>query len=512
MGKIQETIISRFDGGITNDPRDPASNVARMVANFDVINHPHKMVPYRESEAGHDSTSSTSRGLQNFAVALRSGNYVLYALGEQDGNAKSEVEYKALTTGAATDLDDDDWASPSGGDQSGGSISQFNLFVWYHKTLKLYMARDSQYIWTHAPPSTADTTALDLTSFTNIAQGLVHSKDDILYIPYDNKIAKNDNGSWTNAALTLPTHLYITSICEYGNYLAIGCASLNVVGHSVVYLWDRNSSLTTLSESINWGVGTLQILDVVDGTLIGISRSAGTTPILYERIYFRAYNGSYAEVFKVLDITDGGSSAASTLPIAKQKFDNRLFFLMDVTLDGIQRAGLWSIGRNKLGQFTLVLERTVNNDTALSTGAMYNFIIVGDYTFIAYDDSAGDDQVSKTNDSASYTATSIYESKIFNAGDSSLKKDLMGVTVTTEAMPANGQIVLKYQINENIGDGTWTTIFTNTTDDSVSYSVPKQSGLLPTEYKEIAFRIESTGGAIITGLSFEEEVTGKRNY
>ena len=70
-------------------------------------------------------------------------------------------------------------------------------------------------------------------------------------------------------------------------------------------------------------------------------------------------------------------------------------------------------------------------------------------------------------------------------------------------------MVLQYATDEDITTGSFTTIFTNTTDNSISQS---NVDSLPKEYKEIQFRIESTGNAEITGLTFKEEVTGKRNY
>lgn len=513
MGKLIETIVSRFDGGITNNPRDPASNVARMVTNFDILTNPHKLIPYRDSEDG-DQDAATQKN-QSFAVGRRTGTtYSMYGLGVVSGTARAEVNYKNLTTGAATDLDDDDWASPSGDDQSLAGTANFELFTYYQRTNRLYGARAGTHIFSYLLTAAGwvDSEA-DLTAYTNVANGLVHSKDDILYVPYDNKIAKNSNGSWTVPALTLPTHFYITSICEYGNFIAIGCAPLSGIGNSRVYLWDRNASLTTLSESIDWGSGVLKVLEEIDGILIGISLEGSSTIAFKDRIYFRAYTGGTVQTFKTLYADD---ATGTVLPITKQKVNNRVYFLMKIVLNGATRTGVWSVGRSSPDSpFVLVHERTQNNDTALGAGVLKGFHVLGDYTFIAYTTAAGDLAMSKTNDQSSFTATSIYESKIFNAGDSSLKKDLLGTTVTTEYLPANGQVVLKYATDEDIGTDSWTTIFTDTTDNSISHSavnIESSGAALPRDYKEIAFRIESTGGAEITGLSFMEEITAKRTY
>ena len=139
MGKIIETKIDRFDGGITNDPRNPAGNVARVVSNFDVITSPKKMTPYRSSESG-DSAPTTSIK-RNFCVALRTGTtYSLYALGVQVAQAvRAEVLFKNLTTGAATDLDDSGWDNVGTYQASSGVVS-FNLFTYYRRDGHIFFA------------------------------------------------------------------------------------------------------------------------------------------------------------------------------------------------------------------------------------------------------------------------------------------------------------------------------------------------------------------------------------
>ena len=372
---IIETKINRFDGGMVNDPRDPKENTCRVVTNFDILTNPRKITPYYDSESG-DSGATTSQK-QNFCIALRTGTtYRLYALGVVSGTGRGEVLMKDLTT-SSNDLIDGGWLTPNNNQSSAGAVS-FNLFVYYAKTGLIYGVRASQYIWAFDPSSVASwsDSARDLTSFTNIAQGLVHSKDDILYIPYDNKILKNNNGSWTDAALTLPSHLYITSICEYGNYLAIAASPLSSVGDSYVYLWDRDATLATLSESINWGQGKLNILEEIDGYLIGISSIDGLSSVLTDRVVFKYYFGNTVRKFKEIR-----GMSVSGKGIDKQKTNNRLYFLLTGTIGGATKEGLFSVGLSE-ENFVLIHERTPNNNTA--SGGLKGFFIVNDFTFISY--------------------------------------------------------------------------------------------------------------------------------
>lgn len=500
--------VNKFNEGIKNDPRAVSSAGARVVTNFDVLSNQHKMTPYRDSEDG-DSGASTSQK-QNFCVALRTGTtYNLYAVGRQSAANKAEVLMKSLSTGSSTDLDDNAWATPTN-NQSAVATPNFNLFVYYAKRNRIFGAEAGTTIWSFDPSSSAawGDESHSLT-YTSLAQGLVHSKDDVLYIPYSDgsgtpKIAKNDNNSWTDAALTLPADLYITSICEHGNYLAIGCAPRSGVGHSRVFLWDRDSSLATLSDSIDWGEENLYVLEEIDGILVGVSLAGGigSAAVRFnDRVIFR-----YASVSNAIKFAEliGGSS--TNVRLAKQKLNNRLYFMMSITLNGSVREGVWSVGRNDpYSPMSIVHERTPNNDTALTAnGGLRNFIFVGDYCFISYLNASGAYALSKTNDSESYTATSIFESLInpeMLELDRLLTKKLISVGATYEPLPTGGQVVVRYKVD----GGSWVTVFTESTAGATRtepYTITA-SGVQFTDGVEYEFRIESTGGAVVTGLKYK---------
>jgi len=497
MGKIIETYIKTFDGGIANDVRDPRKDKCRMVTNFDIVSST-RMTPYRDSESG-DTAAATSQK-QNFCIAYwtpATAQWKIFSLGVKSGAGTAEVLMKQLD-----DLADNSWDTPAVNQSASGGTS-FNLFVYYHKTGKIYGARAGTHIWAFAlDGSTAWDDTENALAYTNIAQGLVHSKDDILYIPYDNKIAKNDNGVWTNAALTLPTHYKINSICEFGNYLAIAAAPLSGIGNSRVFLWNMDSD--TWDEEIDWGEGALKILEEVEGYLVGISHLGANVARFNDRITFKYLSGNKAVKYDELiaDVND-----ACLLPIAKQKANGRLFFMLDILIDGVEREGVWSFGRSLIEpNFTIVHERTPDDDVALSGGVLKSFFIVEDYMFISFVNAGSDFQLTKTNDASSYTATSSYE-KLFNTVDSQTTKKLLGVSVTFADLPTNAQVVLKYKIDENIPSSTWVTVFTHAVASSIRHSainIESTGATLPT-YKEIMFRIESTKGAEITGLKFLEE-------
>lgn len=496
--------FNQFDGGMLNDPRTPALSACRVSTNFDLFTNPRRMSPYRSSESGDDAADTSQK--QNFCVGLwgLTSAYRLFSLGVKSGASTAEVLMKDLTT-TSDDLSDDTWLTPTNNQSSSGATS-FDLFVYYKTTGLIYGARAGSHIWAFDPTNNADWNDSEASvSYTHVAQGLVHTSNDILYVPYDNKIASNNAGSWNTTALTLPSHLYITSLSEYGNYLAIGCAPLSGIGNSVVFLWNMDETVTTIDQNIDWGEGQLTALENIEGYLVGISLSGNSTTRNNSRVIFRVYE-STAGATKFAELVSG---LTINLRPQKQKIDNRLYFMMSLTLNGSIREGIWSIGRTPSGTFSIAHERTPNNDTALGNGVLESFYIVGDYAFISYINNDGDFALSKTITQATFSATSIYESLInpnMPATDRSARKKLGAVSMSFAPLTGNQQAVLKYRVD----GGDWTTIFTKTASspdaDLCTYRTTNAQGTPFSQGTEYEFRIESTGGAEITEFAYGYDI------
>lgn len=512
-----KVIINKFDGAMVNDPRDPRENVSRVLTNFDILTDPYRMIPYRDSEDG--STNQSNIKIQNFAVGKLNGTptYALFGLGVTSGNAKAEVYYKNLSTGGSNDLGDDGWAETTGNKDTTGTTGAFDLFIFYEKTGLFYGARDGSHIWTYDAVNTTFAASSKALTYTNVAQGIVHSKDDILYVPYYyngggvgasavSAIASKDGaGGWNTGALNLPKHLRIRSIAEFGNYIAVACEPVSGAtpgfGGSIVYLWNRDSTLTTLSDSIYWGEERLLIIEEINGNLIGISIATGATRFT-KRIIFR--NLSVSSGIKFAEFTTSNPSIGTDLLSFKRKINNRLYFLMEIEIDGVARDGVWSVG-GRPGEFNIIHERTTSNDDTFTDLELFGFHAIGDYIFISHADSAVHAMV-KTNNTASYTASSIYESQInpkMIEGDRGKNKQLTAIRVTYEPLPSAGQVVLKYKVD----GGSYITVFTETTDGVLFTERVKDA--TPDEFtsgREYEFRIESTGNAVITGLEYKYDV------
>ena len=496
--------LNTWNTSMVSDPRDRRKAACRFCQNFDYLTNPHKLTPYRNSQ-DFDSSSATSKK-QNFAIAFTSGTtWKLFGLGVVSGSGKAEILFKNLGTGGINDFDDALWGIPSNNASASGA-TDFNLFTFYKQTGLIYGAKSGTSIWAFDPTGSAAFAETERSiTYANIAEGLVHSKDDILYIPYDNKIAKNNNGAWTDVAITIPSHLFITSIGENGNFLVIAASPLSGIGKAVTYLWNRDDSLTTLTESVQWGEGIIKIIDTVDGQLVGISISDQNSQRFVPKITFRYLIGNRARKFYEFKSETGFGQLQSS----KQIIDNRLYFSLGIILNGNIRQGLCSVGWSDAeAGFNFSFEKTPENDTAIDNGstALKSFIIVGDYAIQSYIDAGSDFALSNTNNSSVFSATSIRETTI-NPGmdleDMTSKKNLKAVSLAYEKLPAAGQVVLKYRVD----GGSYITIFTETTDNTiVTEAIFDTNKAQFKSGREFEFRIESTGGAEITELKYEYSI------
>lgn len=444
-----------------------------------------------------ESTLDTIR-IQNFVIT----NTGLFGVGIVGGGDNHTQVYTKVTPTDPTTV----WTAAPGTSTSSSSVELNIGAVVYHNYI---YGVNSGGVWKYGDITTggsATFTYNDYTTHVPTANGLVHSKDDIMYWPSGNLVLKNDSGSWS-VGITLPTNSAINSIAEYNNYLAIACDQAD--GTVVVYLWDRDTSLTTLSEKIDWGVGSIKHIENIGGLLCGISTTSANATSLMPRIMFKYYDGARVITFEEFVCT------SITFPNHpnKQKFNNLFYFLATMVIDGTTFAGLWKIFKNPQGQMAVSFDKLPRNDTTI--GNLEGFIRWGDYTFIAYLISGtAAFTIWRTDDQANYIATSIAESTINpeeverkrgSAGDRSKQKQLKAVALSTEPITSGQSAVLKYRVD----GGSWSSaIITSNVVGTVTLEAwtDINTGNAFLNGREYEFRIESTGGAEITEVKYKYEV------
>ena len=499
MGKQKTTIINTFNEGLASDRRVNQANKFALTKHFDAFRYKHKLVPHYNTEADEVKAATMTR----FVIGIKGSSHVIYALGDSIDTTDLVSIYEhneGVTLG---------WVKPSNY-ESTIDYDLLNGNVLFEYRDKLYTFADNRLI-NFTIGGSWDSTGEDLTSITDVADPVHHPADDIAYFFYDNIVGKIDGASaFEDNVLVLPTNLKITSACPYGNYLAIGCSTKDTINpKSTVFLWDRDSSLTTVSQQIDFGGGVIEKLANLDNKLIAVMsyHLADIYGADSGKILIKEATSEKAKVInKIL------SDAVLAIGVMANGIveDNKLYLAIAIKKNGDFRKGIWVIDSN--GNATLDY---VEEDVADDGTAVYNGILkTGNMWTIAHS-SDGSVNRTKLTSGAKYTFTSKYESLIFDEGDNSRTKKLIGVTVMTEPLlstPDNGKIVLKYRKDADLIDGSWTTIFTEATDNSIEFDAVNIAGATLPEYKEIQFRIESTGGAVITGLKWKSEIIEKQLY
>lgn len=501
MSKLTTITINNFSGGISDDVREDNATKFQVTRHFDVFSNPTRLTPYRSLEADTND-GSTSTGLKAYLVqdyVYASSSAKLYGLG-QTGGGLTKIVYKAdATTG--------NWTLPASSEGNGavrnGCLVEYKDYLWgFQGTTQVF-----KWGLLSGTPSITNT-AGTVGTITSVAQGLI-AKDDNLYLPYNNKLARVTSGGTVNdAVLTLPTNFKITSLANYGNYLAIACSPVSVYnGVSKVFIWNLTSP--DVQEVIDWGEGELRILETIEGMLVGVTdrylnnaSGAGRGSMIIQ-----VYQGGSPQVVKEVFTQ---ALTGKTIPLSKAVKNNRVFWAAKIMTDSAgttYNEGIWSFGRKNVNYpFSLSLDiedSAVNNGGNIDSDGIQAFGSAANYFFITH---SGDGSIDKTNDTSAYTFTSAYESQVMDFGDPDADKTLLSAKVSFRKLVSGESLTLKYRVN---GATAWTTIGTHAVADTLSktfLNVEASGNVAFASGYEYEFRVESTGGLEITGLVLKARI------
>ena len=471
---IKEIKITKFDGGISDSLLQPSSNSFGLSKHFDIFSNPYKLTPYRSTEADTgtsvSSTDLEQYRVQDFQLGL---DGKLYGLGRAAASSVPKVFSKVdPTTG--------NWTVEATAQGTGALIR--GCFIEWQSAWWMFSGTTDVSKWTIG--STFTNSVGTVATIVSVAQGVVGA-DGNMYMFYNNKVVRvSSAGAITDNVMTaIPTDMRITSACRFGSYLAIACAygTSNTAlpsGRSQVYIWDYVTT-ATVSDIVDWGEGLLRVIGNIEGRIVGVTDKYLSNPISLSRgsMVVRMWGGGIPKIMKEIVANQLVTADSGTLAIPITRFprnvvikDNVMYWVASVpfglstSTESTYHLGIWAFGRKNINSdFALTLDYI---EEAVDTSNFYinSFGNAGNYWFIAHSvESAG--KVTKTDDVANYTITSIYETQKF--GNKKTTNKLFGANVQTEYMPTAGQVVLKYKINEQTA---YTTIFTHTTDNSLSHS------------------------------------------
>ncbi len=494
MSKTVEISIKNFFGGVSDDPREVSPSKFIIAKHFDIFSQPNRLVPNRSLETDtNDGSSST--GMKQYLIRdflYGSSSAKEYGLG-QNASGNTKIVFKAdATTG--------NWTLPS---SSEGSDAVWNgCFVEYKDYLWGFQGSN---VWKwgtlSGSPSITNGVGSTAVTITSVAQGII-AKDDNLYLPYNNRVSRvTSGGTYNDSVLIIPSNFKITSIANFGNYLAIAAAPISTFnGVSKVFLWNLTS--VEVQEAVDWGEGEIRVLDTVEGMLVGItdrylnnSAGAGRGSLIIQ-----GYSGGTPQVLKEVF---GLALSGKTMPISKAVRNNRLFFSAKIktNIAGTEyNEGIWSFGRKNINYpWALnldIIDENINSSGIQAFGTAANFF------FISH---SADGSIDKTDDTVAYSFSSIYETQIYDFGDLDSDKRLESIKVSFRKLAAGESITAKYKVDDATS---WTTIGTyNTVGDISRTFVNIESTAVDfASGREFKFQLISSGGAEITGYKCKATV------
>lgn len=479
---MKQLTIKQFNGGVSDSLREKSSNGFSIAKHFDIFSDPFKLKPVRSAENADTNETLLALGCRDF---LYTSDDKLYFFGRNTVTSYTKAAYKSdFTSQTITTL-----AFTGAGVFVYGAITEYKGYIWgFQGTNRVFKLKLSDGSFTDAAGTvgTLDTAVIH-------PKGVI-AKDDNLYLAYNNTIVRiNAAGTVTDEVLVLPTNLTITSLENYGNYLAIA-ASQGSDKNAYVFLWDLVSD--DVSEAIDWGKGDLKVIGYIDGYLIGVSNKYASSSLGQNKgsLLIKYYDGSTSKIIK--EIVAGGTGTVGTfLTNYKAVKNNKLYFYSRFPVtSSVFNDGIWCVGRkNPSSPFAVNLE-IIDSTVEATTLGFYGWHSFGEYFIYGY--SGG--LIRQTNDQATYAETSVYESQELYDDDGK-RITVKNLKVFFDSLPASSQVVAKFRKD---GTTAWTTLFTHTTASTLS---KEYSFIIPSTCDYFQLRLESTGGAVITGYAVQYE-------
>lgn len=495
MGKEVIKGSTSFFGGLSDDPSGKNLSQFKASGNFDVFSLPNRLTPYRSLEAD-ENDGSTSDGMKQYFLRdfrYASGSAKIYAMG-QNGSGYPKIVYKNdATTG--------NWILPSSSEGNGavrnGCFFEYKDYMWF------FQGNTAVAKWglLSGTPTITNLVANVASTITSVADGII-AADGNGYMAYNNVVVRiSTSGTVTDLAKTVPDNFKITSLSNYGRYMAIACApKLPYNGESKVFIWDLSSDLFT--DTIPWGEGDLQVLESVEGAIVGVTdrylnNSAGAGK---GALVVKVYQNGTPQVVKEIFTK---SLVNKSMPQSKAVKNGRLFFSAKIMTNAAGTEyveGIFSFGR-KTSQYPSALALDIVPE-GVNTSGIQAFGTAGNFFFVAH---SNDGSIEKTNDSAVYAHTSFYETQDLDFDDPFSDKTLLSVKVSFSKITSGQSVTAKCKWDDAMS---FTTIGTFSTVGKTSRTFVniESTGLALPSGKELSLRFETTGGLEITGWSAKARI------
>lgn len=501
--------VNNFWQGITNELRSTALGVVWYAENLDVGRG-----KSLKQVANNQAENAGSYSVNNYVTKLIQVGTDVYGLG-QENNTSHDAQIWTKTNAL-----DSNWGAIAASKVTGTFAGGDALFASLNGYVYFSGGNDQIAKYQLATPFAFNASWKPLTGGLKggtIWQGNIYGWNG------QNVYELDPVADTLTDKIAIPSDQTIVDIVPYGNLLLIICTSTVTV--SRMYIWDGVTT-TTFTDIVDIGMGTVSGGAMLEGQIV----VAINTPNK-RTLKLKGYNGGqFSNLFTYTGRYNRAGTYNYVMPASKLKvFSGFVYFIItgtrpDGTYAGLYEYSIARYGREEpINPMTFSIYKTLDFTSARGLDgqvANNDFLIVESIV-------GGSDTVeravyavinSDTNKTTffesslnTYTAQAgVFETVKFAGQDKngnpdpSIVKALRGIAVYYEALPTVGQVVCKYKKDEEL---TWTTIFTDTTDNAVSHeaiNIEATGAALPA-FKELQLRFELTGGAELTGYKIRYE-------
>lgn len=480
--------VNQFDGGISDDVLEQSNGVFAESRMFDVFSRKHQLIPfpsfqdYKTVDGGKDLTDYSPTLLAQIKTGERDRK--LFCLAETGTNVTQVMETTRFVNA---------WSLSATGTGTVGTRNT-DCFIHYHDAL--YGWRDSQHVWEHGGletnPSarTFDNTASSVASaYGNACQGVV-GIDDALYMPYDNKLLKNDNGVYDTNTLAVPSDKYISSVDNWTKYLAIAAKpKIAEVGRSNLFTYDFSSDDVT--DVVDWGEGNLEVVGNLNNSIIGVSEvNRGGDRNGW--VMVKAWDGGSVKTIKEIELTGRGTLTNYNVKGLRQITDGRMLFAIDDGTTSSKHTGIWVVKKTTSG-FSVAMEKRINPCWDLYgfrsvSGLMHMTGIIN-----------GTDYFSKQQTATTYSDTSTWISQRYAGNYHGVENEFLRGYVAFPALSSGEKVKVEYRLNSTSSTA-WTLMDSVTGGGGSLIDFTRATGGNVGSFYNIQFKLTSTGGARINEL------------
>lgn len=489
---MAKVLIDRWDGGVSLSERPQTVNEQSSSQGFDIFRDSYKLtkidnLTVNETAAGG---SVTAGECPVYDATKRASDGRIIGVGATSGSGSPAFRfYRKDSSITGT------WQQNT---SVGNGITNYNAYAVLYKDVQYgyYTQASESRLYRYDSDSAMTligTTADYHASIT--PRPVVHSQDNNLYMATNKTISKFDGTTFTASAITLP--YLITSMCEFGTYLAIACQAPE---GGVIYLWGRDSTLTTLQDVIKVDNGKLQVIENLDGYLVAISETpydpnvssisiAGT----YKTITARMYVGGTMK--KIQSVYLGANEIGANQLLSHKKTIRDGTLLFSTGSNYLMRFGL-----NQNGQYVMSRDcQAVAQGKSLVN--QYGFFVLGDFLFSSFRASTG-----SPSEGLLYRNNST-----LNGGTAEFVDTAYYVTTINPSMPiadrmkdkALAAVALKcYSLSTTTG----TVTLKVSTDNGATYTTLISQNAATTSFPSKYFRIEASadiaGDPLPSGIEF----------